>query len=155
MRIVTRQKTKKGAPAIGYMIQERLRARTLSESTNVPLSAHPDEDTISAFVEGRLETDESSPVVSHLIACGVCRRATAQLVRLESQLDDKDDSTLVEESPGRLRSFLDGLASTMIPSSEEDAVFAYQNPVTDAKEDATAEPAPDSDGKRDDEDSRQ
>lgn len=151
MRIVTRQRTKKGTLAIGYMIQERLRARSLADSTDVALSAHPDEDTVSAFVEARLGADESLPVVSHLIACGVCRRATAQLVRLESQLDENDDSTVLEESPGRLRLFLDGLASSMIPSSEEDAVFAYQNPVTDAGPDATRESASDSESPGEDE----
>lgn len=134
---MTRQKTQKGTLAIGYMIQERLRVRTRAESTDVALDAHPDDDTICAFVEGLLGADESMPVVSHLIACGVCRRATAQLVRLEFQLDEDDDLGL-EESPGRLRLFLDGLASHITPS-EEDAVFAYQNPLTDAGQDAKTE----------------
>jgi len=137
MRIVTRKKTTKGLLAIGYMIQERLKAHTKAESTGTSLGAHPDEDTICAFVEARLGADESLPVVSHLIACGVCRRATAQLVRLESQLDENDDFAL-EESPGRLRLFLDGLASR-ITRPDEDAVFAYQNPLTDAAQDATME----------------
>lgn len=137
MRIVTEKKTTKGTPAIGYLIQERLTAHAQAESNDVALGAHPDEDTICAFVEARLGAEESSPVVSHLIACGVCRRATAQLVRLESQLDENDDFAL-EESPGRQRLFLDGLASRITPS-EEDAVFAYQNPLTDAGQDATTE----------------
>jgi len=136
------------------MIQERLRARTLAESTDVVLGTHPDEDTICAFVEARLRTDESLPVVSHLIACGVCRRATAQLLRLESQLDANDDSTddssVFEERPGRLRLFLDGLASRLTPSSE-DAVFAYQNPVTDVVQDATTTQSSDSDNPGEDE----
>ena len=122
---------------MGYLIQERLRARTLAESPDVSLSPHPDEDIICAFVEARLDTDESIPVISHLVACGVCRRATAQLVRLESQLDENDDFAL-EESPGRLGLFLDGLASRITPS-DENAVFAYQNPSTDAGQDATTE----------------
>ena len=137
MQIVTRQKTNKATLAMGYLIQERLRARTLAESLDVTLSAHPDDDIICAFVEARLDADESIPVISHLIACGVCRRATAQLVRLESQFDENDDFA-VEESTGRLRLFLDGLASRITPS-DENAVFAYQNPSTDAGQDATTE----------------
>lgn len=144
MRIVSRQKTQKDMPAIGHMIQERLRIQTLAESTGVALGAHLDEDTMCAFVEARLGMDESLPVVSHLIVCGVCRRTTAELVRLESQLDENDDSAVFEEGPGRLRLFLDGLASRIIPSSEEDAVFAYQDPVTAAVQEATTEPPSDS-----------
>lgn len=137
MQIVTRKNTKLDTLALSYMIQERLRGRTRAESPEGTMSAHPDEDIISAFVDSRLDADESTPVVSHLIACGVCRRATAQLVRLESQFDKNDDFA-VEESPGRLRLFLDGLASRITPS-DENAVFAYQNPSTDADQDATTE----------------
>lgn len=146
MPIVTRQKSNKGTLAIGYMIQERLRAQTLAELPDVTLSAHPDEDIIGAFVEARLGADETRPLISHLIACGVCRRATAQLVRLESQLDEKDDFAL-EESSGRLRLFLDDLASRITPSA--DAVFAYQDPATDEGQDAAAESS-DSESRRED-----
>ena len=140
---MTRQKTQKSTLAIGSLIEERLKARTLTDPTNVALGAHLDEDTICAFVEARLGADESSPVVSHLIVCGVCRRTTAELARLESQLDD-DESTVYDEGPGRVRTFLDGLATRLIPSSGEDTVFAYQNPVTDAELEAKTEPSSDS-----------
>lgn len=123
------------------MIQERLRARTLNESTNAALSPHPDEDTICAFVEARLGSEESLPVISHLITCGVCRRATAELVRLEFQFDESDDATLLEESPGPLRSILDSITSSITPSitppSLEDSVYGYQLPETDDEQDAT------------------
>lgn len=138
MENVTRDTTKKGESVIGFMIQERLKSRIGSESAESALSVHPDEDTITAFVEGRMETEESTPVVSHLISCGSCRRATAELVRLESQLDEVDDTGASDETPGRLREFLDGLAARIIPS-EEDVVFAYQNPETDAPPDAETE----------------
>lgn len=135
---------------MGYLIEERLRARTLAESPDMTLSAHPDEDIICAFVEARLDADESRPVISHLIACGVCRRATAQLVRLESEFDE-DDDLASEESPGRLRLFLDGLASRITPS-DENVVFAYQNPATEEVPDATTEPS-DSDTQAEDKES--
>ncbi len=67
-------------------------------------------------------------MVSHLIACGSCRHTTAQLTRLDSQSNAENDSPLQDEEPGRVRLLLEDLASRVIPLSEEDVVFAYQNP---------------------------
>lgn len=112
------------------MIDRRLKTRVPAES---PFEAHLDEDSISAFVEGRLEEAESSPVISHLVACSFCRHTTAQLIRLESQFDSLGDAP-VAEGPGRVRLFLESLAARVTPSFEEDAVFAYQNPEGDPGE---------------------
>lgn len=125
---VTRQKNRTQAEAIRYLIHQRLEARTLVETSEIPFDAHLDEDTISAFVEGRLGEVDSSPIISHLVACGSCRQTTTQLIRLESDVDVETDSTITNESPGRLRLLLEELAARMIPTSEDDAVFAYQNP---------------------------
>jgi hypothetical protein len=127
---VTRQGKKQEITAISDLIAERLKSRALVESSALISSAHLDEDTISAFVEARLGTAESSPVVSHLITCGICRRATAQLIRLESQVADEPDSVpdpaTPDKSPSRMHLFFEDLASRLLPSSEEDVVFAYQ-----------------------------
>ena len=128
---VTRPEAKKETEAIRYLIHQRLKARLAAES---PLSGHLDEDTIGAFVEGRLEEAESSPVISHLIACSACRRTTAQLIRFESRFDPEIESAPREPSAGSLSQLLERLASRLTPSFEEDAVFAYQDP--------TAEPDP-------------
>jgi anti-sigma factor ChrR (cupin superfamily) len=119
------------------MIHHRLRTYTEAEA----LDAHPDEDTVCAFVEGRLEEAASSQMVSHLIACGSCRHTTAQLTRLDPQINAENDSLLQAEGPGRVRLLLEDLASRVIPSSQEDVVFAYQNP-SELNTEAT-EPAPD------------
>ncbi len=119
------------------MIHQRLNSYAEVEAPD----AHPDEDTISAFVEGRLEEAGSAHMVSHLISCGPCRHTTAQFARLDSQINAENDSPLPDERPGRLRLLLEGLASRVIPESQEDAVFAYQNP-PDLNIAAT-EPAPD------------
>lgn len=119
------------------MIHHRLKTYTEVEA----LDAHPDEDTICAFVEGRLEEAGSSQMVSHLIACRSCRHTTAQLTRLDSQINAENDSPLLDEGPGRVRLMLEGLALRLIPSSEEDVVFAYQNPSELSTE--AIEPAPD------------
>jgi len=120
------------------MIHHRLKAYTEVEA----LDAHPDEDTVSAFIEGRLEESGSSQMVSHLITCGSCRHTTAQLSRLDSQIKAEYDS-LKDEGLCRVRLLLEGLASRVMPSSEEDVVFAYQNPSelsTEALEPALDEP---------------
>jgi len=119
------------------MIHHRL--KTYAEV--LTLDAHPDEDTLCAFVEGRLEEPGSSQMVSLLIACGSCRHTTAQLSRLDSQISAENDSPLQDEGLGRVRLLLEGLASRVIPSSEEDVVFAYQNPSELNTE--AIEPAPD------------
>lgn len=105
------------------MIHERL--RTTSEVKG--LEDHPDEDTICAFIEGRLEEAGSSQMVSHLIACGSCRGITAQATRLDSQINSEYSAPLEENEPGRPRSILEGLAARLLPVAEQDVVFAYQS----------------------------
>ena len=139
---VTRPEAKKETEAIRYMIHERLRARLATESR--PLESHLDEDAICAFVEGRLEEAESSPVISHLIACTSCRQTTAQLIRLGPQFDAETESAALEENPGRVRQLLDRLGSRVAPPFEEDAVFAYHDPSAepDQRTDAITESKP-------------
>jgi hypothetical protein len=119
---------------IRYMIDQRLKARIADESA-APSDAHIDEDSICAFVEGRLEEAEASPVVSHLIVCASCRHTTALLIRFESRFESEDDPT-PDESPGRVRLLLERLTAGFTPSVEEDAVFAYQNPEPELDENA-------------------
>ena len=123
------------------MIHHRL--NTCSEVA--ALDVHPDEDTVSAFLEGQLDEAGSSQMVSHLITCGSCRHTTAQLTRLDSQINTENDSPpLKGEGLGRVRLLLEGLASRVVPSSEEDVVFAYQNPselMTEVNESTSDEPA--------------
>jgi hypothetical protein len=106
------------------MIHQRLRAATEVKD----LEDHPDEDTICAFIEGRLEEAGSSQMVSHLIACGSCRRITAQATRLDSHVNSDYNAPSEDAEPGRLRSIFEGLAARVLPVAEEDVVFAYQNP---------------------------
>lgn len=129
---VNRQKEREETAAIRFMIHQRLKTRTVVEAVPDPLAVHLDADAICSFVEGRLEAAESAPMISHLVGCSFCRQTTAQLIRLESQFDSETDSTTPDESPGRLRLIFERLASGLTPSVEEDVVFAYQNPETDA-----------------------
>jgi hypothetical protein len=96
-----------------------------------PAGAHLDEDALSAFVEGRLGERESAPIISHLVNCNSCRRFTAELVRLESELGAVEPGAPPppSEEPGRIRRLLDKLASHVLPESDE--VFAYHAPADD------------------------
>jgi len=69
------------------IVAQRLKSVAASELSNLPEGAHVDEDLIAAFVEGRLTDTECKPVLSHLAACGLCRRTSAQFVQLENQID--------------------------------------------------------------------
>ena len=107
------------------IIAQRLKSVAVSELSNAPASSHVDEDLIAAFVEGRLTETECKPVLSHLAACGLCRRTSAQFVQLENQVD-AEVSPAGDEEPGRLEALLSRLRSA-VPSASEEVVFAYHN----------------------------
>ena len=118
------------------MVGRRLKSATEVET----MDAHPNEDTLCAFVEGHLEQAGSSQMVSHLITCGPCRHITAQLTRLECDPSPESDLSSLDDAPNRLQLLLNKLASRVIPDSEEDAVFAYQDPSESDHE--SVEPVP-------------
>jgi len=107
------------------MIAQRLKAVAAAELSQLPDQAHLDEDVIAAFVEGRLLDNECQTVLAHLAACGACRRASAQMVQLENQVDAEPASDFAED-PGRLESLLSKFGS-LVPSTGEEVVFAYQD----------------------------
>jgi hypothetical protein len=125
------------------MIQARLQRHELEDGPVSSMAgAHLDEDALSAFVEGRLGEKESAPFIKHLIACGFCRRITAQLIRLDNELGAFKETVKpleVEDEPGRLGRFLADLASRVLSSSEDDAVFAYHAPAEDFQRPPAAE----------------
>jgi len=144
----------KETECIRELIAQRLKAVSASELSADPAGPHIDEDTIAAFVEGRLGDDECQPVLAHLAACGSCRRASAQIVQLENQIDA--ETIDAAEDPSRLETLLSRFGS-LVPSASEEVVFAYQNPEeeedrekpnADATESDDSEPR-DEAGKRD------
>ncbi len=128
-----RPKNNRETEGIRRMIHQHLQRRAMVQPS-VVTDAHLDEDALSAFVEGRLSETESAPVVQHLVACGFCRRATAELVRLEAEVGSAVDTTTdTEQEPGRVRKLLNDLASRVLPHAEADAVFAYHAPAEGSK----------------------
>jgi hypothetical protein len=128
---------------IRELIAQRLKAVAAAELSDVSVQLHLDEDVIAAFVEGRLLDNECQPVLAHLAACGACRRASAQMVQLENQVDAEPESDVAQE-PGRLESLFAKFGS-LVPSTGEEVVFAYHSPDHEIgdRNDASATPDPD------------
>jgi putative zinc finger protein len=126
----------KKTETIRGMIAQRLKAVASAELSHLPAQPHLDEDVIAAFVEGRLGDSECQPVLAHLAACGACRRASAQMVQLENQVDSEPAGDVADE-PGRLGMLLSKFGS-MVSASGEEVVFAYQ----DSEEEEKKEQSP-------------
>ena len=127
-----RPKSDKESDRVRRMVHQHLNGRA-SLAFASPVGTHLDEDALSAFVEGRLSNLESAPLVRHLVGCHSCRNITAQLVRLDTELSAIETETAPhsEEEPGRIRRLLADLAARVLPSSDDDVVFAYHAPADD------------------------
>lgn len=121
---------------IRHLLEQYLQQREPVTATRSAVSPeHFDEDTLAVFIEGRLSPDESAPLISHLVGCHFCRRATVQLIRLESALGASEITDAVTpEEPGRIRRLLDALAARVLPASNEEIVFAYHAPAEDLEQ---------------------
>ena len=126
--------------AVRTMVHCRLNSMAAVKTESISAAVHLDEDAMSAFVDGLLSENETRSIISHLTSCESCRGFTARLIRLESTFTAEDESKMAEETPSRLRRFLEGITS-VIPSGSEDAVFAYHNP--DENVEKPAETTPD------------
>jgi hypothetical protein len=91
-------------------------------------NGHIEEDSLSAFVEGTLNKRESESIVSHLVDCGFCRHATAELVRLDLAFAEEDIPVATTSSePSKISEVLSGLFSKIFGTSDG-AVFAHEEP---------------------------
>jgi hypothetical protein len=126
-----RPKSNKESDRLRRMVHQHLRRSALLASSPT-VGSHLDEDALNAFVEGRLGDSESAPFIKHLVSCPSCRRITAQLIRLDTELaGDETSVPTTPEEPGRIRRLLADLASRVLPSAEDEAVFAYHAPADD------------------------
>jgi hypothetical protein len=136
----------KGDPqmtAIRRAIDLRLKARMRDEAAARAAAAHPDEDVINAYVEGWLEESKAESFTSHLVSCASCLHMTAQLIRFDPEMEEAA-SPSADLDQGPLQRFFDRLASGVLPSMDEDAVFAYQDKreSTDKSEKTESDPNP-------------
>lgn len=107
--------------ALGAFLQTRV-SPTNPESFPV----HPDEDILTAFVEGNLGETESRPVISHLADCSFCLHVSAELIKLESAFADDIPALppAVPDSKG-IGEVLSGIVARIF-GSDEGAVFAHE-----------------------------
>jgi hypothetical protein len=98
-------------------------------------SAHLDEDSLSAFVEGRLTRNESSTILRHLVDCSFCLHVTSELAKLEMAFSEESltDSVPAAE-PTRISDVLNGLLSRIFGTQNDAAVFAHEEKPEDEKE---------------------
>lgn len=106
---------------------------------------HLDQDTLTAYSEGRVSEREALPIVQHLSDCSFCRHITSELVRLDLEFVDMDEPVRVRDSshPASVSSVLSGILSRIFGSSEA-AVFAHEEP---KKEDEIGEDTEDEESK--------
>lgn len=116
------------------LLDNYLRVRT---NTIESQGQHLDDDSLSAFVEGRLSETELKPITTHLIDCGFCRNVTAELVRLEFAFAD-DTAVLTTESPTKVSEVMNGFFSRLFGSSIGE-VFAHQESDEEKKTDSKDE----------------
>lgn len=103
-------------------------------------NGHVDEDSLSAFVEGTLNARESDAIVGHLVDCGFCRHATAELVRLDLAFaeDAVPAKAEVSAEPSKLSDVISGIFSKIFGSTEG-AVFAHEEKKDEQPDEAKQE----------------
>ncbi|MGI8556280.1 MAG: hypothetical protein ACR2LT_08000 [Pyrinomonadaceae bacterium] len=96
--------------------------------------SHLDEDSLNAFVEGRLSPPESSSVLKHLVDCSFCLHITAELAMLECAFAEAEISAAAPAArkPEKVSDVLSGLLSKIFGTSDG-AVFAHQEDKEETK----------------------
>ena len=103
-----------------------LTARSLETPEEAANVRHLDQDSMTAFVEGRLSEREATPMVDHMVDCSFCRHVTAELVRLDLEFADEPAPVVQEAAePSRIAEVLNGILSRIFGSCDSAAVFAH------------------------------
>jgi hypothetical protein len=87
---------------------------------------HLDEDSLNAFVEGKISEREAPAIVSHLVDCSFCLNVTSELARLSDAF--AEDEVIISETrkePTKVSEVLSGLMSRIF-GTNDGAVFAHQ-----------------------------
>ena len=101
---------------------------------------HLDEDTLNAFVEGRLSEREAFPMVDHMVDCSFCRHVTSELVRLDLAFADEPVAVIQEVAePSRIAEVLNGILSKIFGLRDGAAVFAHNEDEKDKQEEEKEE----------------
>jgi hypothetical protein len=111
------------------LLDRYLASRKSNESPVSAQTLHLDEDSFTAFAEGRLSEREAAPMVAHLVDCSFCRHVTTELVRLDLEFAPETESVrpmVREAEPSKISEVLSGLLSRIFGSGGQ-AVEAYDD----------------------------
>jgi hypothetical protein len=87
---------------------------------------HLDEDSLTAFVEGRISERESPSLIKHLIDCSFCLHVTGELAKLNDAFaEDEVSIPSTANEPTKISEVLSGLMSRIFGTSDA-AVFAHE-----------------------------
>ena len=96
---------------------------------------HLDEDSLTAFVEGRISERESPSLIKHLIDCSFCLHITGELVKLNDAFaEDEIILPTTAKEPTKISEVLSGIMSRIFGSSDA-AVFAHEQKEENEDED--------------------
>ncbi len=87
---------------------------------------HLDEDSLTAFVEGKLNERESPSIIKHLVECSFCLNVTGELAKLNAVFaEDEMPISVQTAQPTKVSEILSGLLSRIF-GTNDGAVFAHE-----------------------------
>lgn len=87
---------------------------------------HLDDDSLTAFVEGKVTEHEMPSLIKHLIDCSFCLHVTSELAKLNAAFEDEEFvATAPIKEPTKVADVLSGLLSRIF-GANDGAVFAHQ-----------------------------
>lgn len=87
---------------------------------------HLDEDSLTAFVEGKISEREMPFILKHLVDCSFCLHVTGELAKLSAEFSEDDFAVLEPtKEPTKVADVLSGLLSRIFGTTDG-AVFAHQ-----------------------------
>lgn len=87
---------------------------------------HLDEDSLTAFVEGRISEGESPSLIRHLVDCSFCLNVTGELAKLNDAFaEDEVSIPNTAKEPTKISEVLSGIMSRIFGTSDA-AVFAHE-----------------------------
>ncbi|MBX7173148.1 MAG: hypothetical protein K1X72_19420 [Pyrinomonadaceae bacterium] len=105
------------------LLDRFLRVRSANSNFN---NNHLDEDSLAAFVEGKINEKESPNIIQHLVDCSFCLHVTGELAKLHMAFE-ADEVVVANPSkePMKFSEVLSGIMSKIFGTNDA-AVFAHE-----------------------------
>ena len=114
------------------LLDRYLHFRSANSSLN-GIENHLDEDSLTAFIEGRTSERESPSIIKHLINCPFCLHVTGELTKLNAAFAEDECALSVRASePTKISDVLNELL-TRIFGANDGTVFSHQQQEEDKK----------------------